>query len=155
MSELLQHGTVKWFDPNKGFGFLTCPGQSDLFVHARNLDGRTELIEGQEVSFEIRPTPKGQEAVGVRVTRETHNPPRPRHAPRLHEGVPQNPVGGKVTTRDAQGRFLFVKADRDNQEVFVHNSLFRAYGRLGPGDRVRLTVEDSPRGLRATTLELL
>jgi CspA family cold shock protein len=55
-------GTVKWFNPNKGFGFIQPDDKSsDVFVHATTLDraGITTLNEGQRVSYELA-TNKGK-----------------------------------------------------------------------------------------------
>ena len=56
---------------------------------------------------------------------------------------------------DREGRFLFVRSEREDFEIFVHNSLYHAYSHgLGVGVRVRVTVEQSNKGLRATSFEL-
>ncbi|MGV9411139.1 cold-shock protein [Nocardia sp. NPDC003693] len=64
------HGTVKWFDSEKGFGFLTSDeGGPDVFVEYTAVEGRgfRSLAEGQRVEFEVRATKPGPEAVVVRV----------------------------------------------------------------------------------------
>jgi cold shock protein len=72
-------GTVKWYNPDKAFGFITGGPTGDIFVHKSNIDkSREELIEGQEVMFRSRQGNRGLEAYDVRVTKETDNPPRPR-----------------------------------------------------------------------------
>ena len=55
MSEQLETGSVKWFNDEKGFGFIARENGDDVFVHfsAINSDGRRTLIEGQQVSFEV------------------------------------------------------------------------------------------------------
>ncbi len=67
MSERIT-GTVKWFNPGKGYGFVSRDGGSDVFVHqsAIQSDGYRTLDEGQRVEFEIEPGPKGDKAVNVR-----------------------------------------------------------------------------------------
>jgi CspA family cold shock protein len=63
-------GTVKWFNDEKGFGFITPddPGK-DLFVHhsAIQADGFRSLEEGSKVSFESEASPKGPKAINVQV----------------------------------------------------------------------------------------
>jgi CspA family cold shock protein len=194
-------GVVKWYDPNKAFGFLTGGPEGDVFVHKRNIDpSREELIEGQQVLFKVRSGMKGQEAFDVHVTRESDLPPRPRlprdpmstggrggfsrsgggfdnrfrgdssdssssnfgRGPRRevrpqpqYTSLPKGPVTCTVVSRDRDDRFMFVRSERDDFEIFVHGSLFRDFGNdVRRGDRVRVTIEQSAKGLRATSLEL-
>ena len=62
-------GTVKFFNTEKGYGFLSRPDGDDVFVHYSNVEGtgfRT-LEEGQQVEFDIAPGRKGEEARNVKV----------------------------------------------------------------------------------------
>lgn len=60
-------GTVKWFNYNKGFGFITRANGEDIFVHHKslNIQGRRGLKEGQQVSFIVADTDKGLQAEQV------------------------------------------------------------------------------------------
>ena len=60
-------GTVKWFNDQKGFGFIQKDDGQDIFVHhsAIKSQGFRSLTEGQRVSFEIEKTPKGEAATQV------------------------------------------------------------------------------------------
>jgi CspA family cold shock protein len=61
-------GTVKWFNSEKGFGFIAQEGGPDVFVHFSQIEmqGYKSLDEGQQVEFEIGDGPKGPQAQKVR-----------------------------------------------------------------------------------------
>ena len=61
----MAQGTVKWFDSNKGFGFIAQKNGKDLFVHHSEVQGGS-LRDGQRVEFEIGEGKKGPCAVKVR-----------------------------------------------------------------------------------------
>jgi len=65
---MIKTGTVKWFDTQKGFGFIEQDGEgNDAFVHysAIQQDGFKDLSEGDSVEFEVEHTDKGLQAVNV------------------------------------------------------------------------------------------
>lgn len=63
----MPQGTVKWFNNEKGYGFISQPGGEDVFVHfsAIQVEGYKTLEEGQSVSFEVVQGPKGKQAANV------------------------------------------------------------------------------------------
>ncbi|EPZ47388.1 cold-shock protein [Alicyclobacillus acidoterrestris] len=63
----MQQGTVKWFNAEKGFGFIEVEGGDDVFVHfsAIQSNGFRTLDEGQRVEFDIVEGPKGPQAANV------------------------------------------------------------------------------------------
>jgi CspA family cold shock protein len=66
---IMAEGSIKWFNENKGFGFIDVDGQEkDVFVHhsAITMQGFRTLNEGQRVSFDIEQGPKGPSAANVK-----------------------------------------------------------------------------------------
>ncbi|MEO7836034.1 MAG: cold-shock protein [Acidimicrobiales bacterium] len=61
-------GTVKWFNAEKGYGFISQSDGADVFVHfsAIQSNGYRSLEEGQQVEFEVQDGPKGLQAASVR-----------------------------------------------------------------------------------------
>jgi CspA family cold shock protein len=66
---MVMQGTVKWFNSEKGFGFIQREGGDDVFVHFSAIqgDGYRSLEDGQRVEFDVVPGRKGEEAQRVRV----------------------------------------------------------------------------------------
>jgi cold shock protein len=60
-------GTVKWFSPKKGYGFITMEDGQDVFVHYSAISGNgfRSLEEGEKVAFEVTQGPKGLQAANV------------------------------------------------------------------------------------------
>ena len=65
----MTQGTVKFFNAEKGFGFISREGGDDVFVHYSNIQmqGYKALEQGQAVEFDVAPGRKGEEAQNVRV----------------------------------------------------------------------------------------
>lgn len=67
MAERVIKGKVKWFDAQKGYGFIGAEGMKDVFVHFSAIqdDGYKKLDDGQDVEFQIQKTDKGLQAINV------------------------------------------------------------------------------------------
>lgn len=67
VSQIMKQGTVKWFNAEKGFGFIELEGENDVFVHfsAINQEGYKSLDEGQSVEFEVVEGDRGPQAANV------------------------------------------------------------------------------------------
>ena len=63
----MARGTVKWFNDQKGYGFISAEGQQDVFVHFSAIEGNgfRTLREGEKVEFEIKSSERGTEASNV------------------------------------------------------------------------------------------
>lgn len=66
----MKTGTVKWYNVEKGFGFIEVEGEKDVFVHSSALKENNSiriLEEGQQVQFETEKGPKGLQAINISV----------------------------------------------------------------------------------------
>jgi cold shock protein len=65
--EIMANGTVKWFSPKKGYGFITMEDGQEVFVHYSAIDGQgfRSLEQGERVEFEVAQGPKGLQASNV------------------------------------------------------------------------------------------
>jgi cold shock protein len=64
----LARGTVKWFNGQRGYGFIAQEGRNDVFVHVKDLaPGLAALAENQAVEFEVTEGKKGPQAANVRL----------------------------------------------------------------------------------------
>ncbi|WGH83596.1 cold-shock protein [Auritidibacter ignavus] len=64
----MPQGTVRWFNAEKGYGFITSDQNDDVFVHYTFIDheGFKKLLEGQRVEFDLEPSDRGLQARQVR-----------------------------------------------------------------------------------------
>jgi CspA family cold shock protein len=65
----MKEGTVKWYSEKKGYGFIQTENNGDVFMHSKSIEdhGHFGLQKLDRVSFEIKETPRGLQAVKVKV----------------------------------------------------------------------------------------
>jgi CspA family cold shock protein len=131
-------GTVRWFDPERGFGFLAPEdGSADLFVHASEITGEPRLLrEGQVVEFEVGEGDRGPQARRVRVTGD------------VAAGAAVGVLGTVAWYEPGKG-YGFAKPDGGGPEVFVHSSAIVTGGVVSEGQRVAFLVTEGERGPQA------
>jgi CspA family cold shock protein len=136
-------GIVRWFDAERGFGFLNLgEGADDLFVHASEIvgdDGPRVLREGQEVEFELGEGDRGPVARRVRVTGDVAAGAAPG-------------VLGTVTWYEPAKGYGFLTPDGGGAEIFVHSSAIVTGGVIREGQRVAFLVVDGEKGPQADHL---
>uniref|UniRef100_UPI0030EB2175 cold-shock protein n=1 Tax=Aquipuribacter hungaricus TaxID=545624 RepID=UPI0030EB2175 len=137
----MTQGTVRWFDAERGFGFLAPEdGGEDLFVHASEVlgggGGATVLREGQAVEYEVGEGDRGPQARRVRVTGDV---------------APGAPLGllGTVAWYEPGKGYGFVTPDGGGTEIFVHSSAIVSGGVVSEGQRVAFLVGEGERGPQA------
>jgi CspA family cold shock protein len=133
-------GTVRWFDPERGFGFLAPEdGSADLFVHVSEVveDGGTRLLrEGQAVEYEVGEGDRGPQARSVRITGEAA------------AGAAVGVLGTVSWYEPAKG-YGFATPDGGGAEIFVHSSAIVTGGVITAGQRVAFLVGEGERGPQA------
>jgi CspA family cold shock protein len=157
---------VKWFNAEKGFGFVAVDGGAEAFLHIRQLQtaGHTSVPEGARLKVMVGQGQKGPEVTQVLEvdtstaaaspsSQERRRPPAnpPQVSGQTREGL------GTVKMYKADKGFGFISQDDGGKDVFVHATTLARVGlkALSEGQRVRMQVGQGKKGLEAQSVELL
>ncbi|WP_299042329.1 cold-shock protein [uncultured Tateyamaria sp.] len=148
-------GTVKWFDPVKGFGFIVAnTGGPDILLHVNVLRnfGQSSVADGADVSVRIQQTERGVQAVEV----VSITPPDHTESSSLADLAHMNDSDvadaplqpGRVKWFDKGKGFGFANVFGSSDDVFLHVEVLRRSGLsdLQPGEALALRVIDGKRG---------
>ncbi len=153
---------VKWFNPEKGFGFVALDnGGGDAFLHAAVLSraGREEVPAGATLKVRTGVGQKGPQVTEVVEVDDSTATPAPRRAsagPRREALGPATRMDGTTKWYDAGRGFGFVTVSGGGQDVFVHASVLQRGGidSLAPGQRVTMDVAAGRRNPEAVSIQL-
>jgi CspA family cold shock protein len=154
---------VKWFNAEKGFGFVDVVGGSEAFIHIRQLEaaGHRSVSEGARVKVRIVQGQKGPEVTEVMEVLSGSvavgsSAARPRAAPSQVTGQVAESIGTVKVYKSDKG-FGFVGQDGGGKDVFVHATALARAGLSGlaEGQRVRMQIGQGQKGLEAQTIKLL
>jgi CspA family cold shock protein len=157
--------TVKWYNPDKGFGFVQlADGSGDAFLHVSVIErgGHGGVTPGATLEVRAGAGPKGQQVTEIlSVDASTALQEQPRR-PRPER--PTYPAADRVTVEElgtvkwynANKGFGFIAADRGGKDIFVHASALERGGITGlaEGQRVAVDVADGRKGPEAVSLRL-
>ena len=159
---------VKWFNAEKGFGFVAVVGGSEAFMHIRQLQaaGHRSVPEGALVKVRIGQGQKGPEVTEVievdtsaaQVSSTTARRSAPRSALQRQPGVGATEESiGSVKWYNTDKGFGFVGQDGGGKDVFIHATTLERGGLSGlaEGQRVRMQIGQGQKGLEARSIVLL
>jgi cold shock protein len=161
-------GVVKWFNEQKGYGFVELAGgQGDAFLHVNVLQsmGRDTVPPGAKLRVIVGSGPKGPQVANILdidasgiVERPLRASPtaRPGRGPRRPDPSTAIPLGGRVKWFDEARGFGFVAGEDGGKDVFVHISTLSAAGvkQLAEGQPVSMRVVETPKGREAIAIAL-
>ena len=162
-----QGATVKWFNADKGFGFVEVDGGAEAFLHIRPVEaaGHTSLPDGARLTVRIGQGQKGPQVTEVVDVDLSTATPRPARAPRPSSGggggdrdYNSAPLSeeqqGVVKWYNPDKGFGFIALDSGGKDVFVHATALERSGlaRVAEGQRVIVQVAQGQKGVEARTI---
>lgn len=155
-------GTVKWFNPAKGFGFVTLEDGQDAFCHASALVNlqSPSLLQGATITCEVQQGQRGLQVItvlSIDLSTAEAQPMRGARPPR--ERAPSGPPGpmadGKVKFFNEQKGFGFVVPDDGSTDVYIHASALRRSGipTLATEQRIRFSTRQGMKGIEVDRIE--
>ncbi len=158
--------TVKWYNPDKGFGFVElADGSGDAFLHVSVVErsGHGSVLPGATLEIRSAPGPKGPqvtEIISVDASTASQEPPRRARPERPAYPQADRPTAEEVGTvkwYNAAKGFGFVGPDHGGKDIFVHASALERSGVMGlaEGQRVSVDVADGQKGPEAVRLRLI
>jgi cold shock protein len=157
---------VKWFKPERGFGFVELSdGSGDAFLHASVLErnGITAVQAGETLEIRVAPGQKGPqvtEVLNVDSSTAVQAAPRRSAYPAASRGAPPSEEtveeAGTVKWFNAQKGFGFIVRDEGGKDAFVHASVLERSGvaTLNEGQRVMIDIAEGRKGPEAVRVRL-
>jgi CspA family cold shock protein len=156
--------TVKWYNPEKGFGFVGLAGGGDAFLHVSVVErsGNSTVPPGATLEVRIASGQKGQqvtEILSVDVSTAAQEPAR-RPRPERPQAPPDQAAVeefGTVKFYNAEKGFGFIVRDNGGKDIFVHASALNRAGisELAEGQRVAVDMVEGGKGPEAVSIRLI
>jgi CspA family cold shock protein len=157
---------VKWYNPDKGFGFVTlADGSGDAFLHVSVVEraGHGSVPPGASIEVRASPGPKGPqvtEILSVDASTASQEPPRRPRPERPAYAAADRPTVeelGTVKWYNAAKGFGFIAPDHGGKDIFVHASALERSGVMGLIDEQRVVVDvaEGQKGPEAVRVRLI
>ncbi|OJU11852.1 MAG: hypothetical protein BGN85_14440 [Alphaproteobacteria bacterium 64-11] len=175
ISQASAKGRVKWFNPTKGYGFITLDNGGDAFCHASALQatGHADVPPGTTIVCDLADSQRGLQVVAVHSV-DTSTAEAPSRGPRRDFGHgggfggggcfhhrdsgPSGPmVEGKVKFFNDQKGFGFVMPDSGSGDIYLHASALRRSGiqAVEPDQRIRYSTRQGNKGVEVDRVEII